>query len=70
MYHESANPVPVIIQLVTGDCVVRLPYGGNLACLNLEQAEQVVSHWFEENIAVEEEEPRRRIGFRVNAQHG
>lgn len=67
MFYESTNPVPVIIQLATGDCVVRLPYGGSLACLNLAQAEQMVSHWFEENIAVEEEQEPRRIGFRVDA---
>jgi len=62
-YEETVNPVPVIVQFVGGDCLVRLPYGGNLACLSLAHAEQVVSLWFEENIAVEEEAPRRRIGF-------
>ena len=65
-YEETANPVPVIVQLAEGDCLVRLPYGGNLACLNLAHAEQVVILWFEENIAVEEEKPRRRIGFMVD----
>ena len=54
--------VPVVVRNADGSCVVAFPDGTRLAATGLESAQTMVNHFYGE---VEEEEPQRKIGFRL-----
>jgi|TARA_R100001594_G_C4043463_1_gene263673 hypothetical protein len=59
---EETFIVPVVVREADGSCLVAFPDGTRLAAPGLDGAQQIVNHFYGEE---EEEEPRRKIGFRV-----
>jgi hypothetical protein len=54
--------VPVIVQEVDGSCIVHFPAGHAIATVDLNHAREAVNQY----LGIEEDKPKRRIGFVVN----
>ena len=58
--------VPVVVRYADGSCLVAFPDGTRLAAIGLEGAQEIVNHFYGEET---EEEPQRKIGFRLPQPH-